>query len=1082
MTLADFGVKKPVVAELAMWVIIGAGLVFGLSLRREFFPEIRPNMVVVAAPYPGASPEEIESSLARKIEDRVIDLRDVKEVQTTVFEGLATVRVEFEEGVDAEVAVAQVKREVDALQDLPEQSERITVAKFEPNLPAISLSLVGDADERVMKEAVREIRDDLRSLPRMGEVRMGGVRTDELIVEVRPAAMLEHGLSLPAIADRVRAAMIDLPGGAVRTGKATVSIRTVGAEDAAAAARAIVVKFLPDGRAVRLDEVADVRDGFEDVDVITRVNGRRGLTLTVFKVGREDAVAMAEAVKAYSAGRIGTPYARPLRDRLLDLVSGSGTEDQIGRAYELGRSKVVPLPGEIVLTNDLARFIVGRLTTLTEDGLSGAVLIFIMLVIVLNLRAAWWVTTGLMVSIFGTLAAMAFLGITLNFLTMFGLIIVLGLLADDAIVISENITARHERGEPAMEAAAKGTNEVYWPVITTVLTMTFAFVPLALIGGQIGDFLSVLPWVVGTALIVSLLEALMILPAHMAHTLKRLEDERAGRVRPSRLRRFERWFDGARDAAFSRYIVPGYLWMLRPCTRRPWLTLSASAAAVIISLGMVAGGRLPFVFFEASDSETIFVNLRMTIGTPIEQTDAVVRRIERAALDQAEVSSAYAAVGYSAESDGSNQLHQTHLAMVIVELTPVETRDRSSDEVIRTMRERLRDLPGVRSLRLDAIQGGPEGADIGLAVTGPDPRAVMPAVREIEQILEGFEGVEGVSDDADSGQRELRLTLRPGAYDLGFTPESVARQVRAAVFGIEAHTFAGEREDVDVRVRLPEAERRSLAAIESMHIFAPSGTPVPLGEVVRVEEATGYATVRLLDGRRAVTVSADVVGSTSPEDVMAQAWPQIRRLEQQTPGLKIVERGRQKELMDSFSTLPYGILTAAGLIYVCLAWLFQSYTQPLVVMMAIPFAIIGMVWGHLLMGYSLTFLSLIGFIALTGIVVNDSLIFIEFYNHRRRDGLSVVDAVIDTGRSRIRAILLTTTTTVPGLAPLMLSQEFQARFLIPMAITICFGLMASTVLVLMALPCLLIALEQVKRGLTAAWTGRLDTAEAVSSA
>jgi multidrug efflux pump subunit AcrB len=489
------------------------------------------------------------------------------------------------------VAVAQVKREVDALQDLPEQSERITVAKFEPNLPAISLSLVGDADERVMKEAVREIRDDLRSLPRMGEVRMGGVRTDELIVEVRPAAMLEHGLSLPAVAERVRAAMIDVPGGAVRTGRATVSVRTVGAEDAAAAVRAIVVRFLPDGRAVRLDEIADVREGFEDVDVITRVNSKRGLTLTVFKVGREDAVAMAESVKAYAAGRAGKPYARPLRDRLLDVVSGSGTGEQIDRAYELGRSKGVPLPGEIVLTNDLARFIVGRLTTLTEDGLSGAVLIFITLVIVLNLRAAWWVTTGLMVSIFGTLAAMAFLGITLNFLTMFGLIVVLGLLADDAIVISENITARHERGEPAMEAAAKGTNEVYWPVI----------VPLALIGGQIGDFLSVLPWVVGTALIVSLVEALMILPAHMAHTLRRLERERAGEVRPSRLRRFEKRFDAARDAVFSRYIVPGYLWMLRPCTRRPWLTLSGAAALVIISLGMVAGGRLPFVFFEAPD-------------------------------------------------------------------------------------------------------------------------------------------------------------------------------------------------------------------------------------------------------------------------------------------------------------------------------------------------------------------------------------------------------------------------------------------------------------------------------------------------
>ncbi len=1086
MTLADFGVRKPVVAELVMWVIIGAGVVFGFSLRREFFPEIRPNRVLVAAPYPGASPEEIESALARKIEDRLIDLRDIEEIQTTVVEGLATISVEFKEDVDADAAAAEVKREVDALQDLPEQSERITVTRFEPNLPVISLSIVGDMDERVRKNAIREIRDDLRSLKGMGEMRLGGVRIDELIVEVRPAAMLEHNLSLVAIADRVRAAMIDLPGGEVRTSRTTVSVRTLGAEDAAEAVRAIVVKSLPDGRPIRLTEIADIREGFADTELLNRVNGKPSSTLTVFKVGHEDAVAMAEAVKAYAAGRTGKEYTRPLRDRLLDVVSGSGSAELLDAAYELGRSKTVPPPGEIVLTNDLARFIVGRLTTLTEDGLSGAVLIFIMLVIVLNLRAAWWVTTGLMVSIFGTLAAMALLGITLNLLTMFGLIIVLGLLADDAIVISENITARHERGEPAHEAAAKGTNEVYWPVITTVLTMIFAFVPLGLIGGQIGDFLSVLPWVVGAALIVSLLEALMILPAHMAHTLKRIEDERAGRVRPSRLRRFEKWFDAGRDAAFSQYIVPWYTRILVPCVARPWVTLAGCAAVLIISLGMVAGGRLPFVFFEASDSETVFARLRMAIGTPIAQTDAVVRRIEQAALAQPEIRSVYSAVGYSGDTDGANQLRQSHLATIIIELTPVETRDRPSDEVVQEIRRNLGELPGVRSLRLEQIQGGPEGSDIELAVTGPDAPTIMPAVEEIKRELASFVGVEGIADDADSGQRELRLELRPGAYDLGFTPEIIARQVRAALHGIEAHTFAGDREDVDVRVRLPEAERRSVAAIESMHVFTTAGggpsradpVPVPLQEIVRVQEAEGYATVRLLDGRRAVTVSAEVAaGIANPEEVIAEIQPLLRRLEQSIPGLAIVERGRQKELSESFSTLPYGILTAAGLIYVCLAWLFQSYVQPLVVMTAIPFATIGMVWGHLLMGYNLTFLSLIGFIALTGIVVNDSLIFIEFFNHRRRDGLSVVDAAIDTGRARIRAILLTTTTTVPGLAPLMMSQSFQARFLIPMAITICFGLMASTVLVLIALPSLLVALDRIRRALRAAWTGRLERGE-----
>lgn len=1080
MSLATFGVRKPVAADLVMWAIIGAGLIFGFGLRREFFPEVRPSRVIVAAPYPGASPEEIEDSLASKIEDRLVDLRDVKEVTSTVTEGLASITVEFEDGVRIEDAIADVQREVDALQDLPEESERIIVAKFEPNIPVLSVSIFGEADERVMKGAIREIRDDLRSLPDMGEVRFGGVRTDELTVEVRPGALLEHGLSLVAVAERVRQAMIDLPGGSVRSATSTISVRTMGAAERAGEVRAIVVKAEAGGRPVRLGEIAEVTEGFVDAGVLTRLNGRRCVSLTVYKVGEEDAVDMSEAIKAYVAGRTGRPLTLTWKERLKALFRppDGAPLPRVG-AHRLGLSKPTAPPGEIALTNDLARFIVGRLATLTEDGLTGALLIFVTLVLVLNWRVAWWVTLGLIVSIMGTLAAMHFLGITLNLLTMFGLIIVLGLLADDAIVISENIIAHHERGEPADVAAERGTNEVYWPVIATVLTMIFAFVPLGLIEGQVGDFLSVLPWVVGTALVVSIVEALLILPAHMAHTLRRLEDERAGRVRPGRLRRFEAGMDAGRDRFFNRFLIPRYCGLLGPCLRRPYLTLACAVAMVIGSSGLYFGGRLPFVFFDASDSETVFASLRMPIGTPIDETDRAVRLIEAAVAAEPEVKSIYSVVGFSGNSDGGDQTLQSHLATMILEFHPVESRDRTSNEILASIRTRLGEPPGIKSLRFQGVEGGAEGPPISLAVAGDDPGVLLPAVARIEGALAEYRGVQGIADDADAGQRELRLTLREGASELGFTTEIIARQVRASVYGIEAHTFAGEREDVDVRVRLAEGTRRSLAAIEAMHVFTPAGAAVPLGEVVRLEEAPGYATVRRINGDRAITVSAEVDRAVAnPDEIVGVLRPLLRRIEAETPGLRILERGQQKEMAESFATLPLGMLTAAGLIYATLAWLFSSYVQPLVVMTAIPFATVGMIWGHVIMGYDLTFLSLIGFIALAGIVVNDSLIFIEFYNRRRRDGLSVHDAALDTGRSRLRAILLTTATTVPGLAPLMLSQSFQARFLIPMAVTICFGLIASTVLILVALPCLLVVVDDAKRLMATAWTGRVVHREA----
>ncbi|MFI4896725.1 MAG: efflux RND transporter permease subunit [Phycisphaerales bacterium JB059] len=1082
MGLPEFGVRRPVVANLVMFAVIGAGLIFGLTLRREFFPEIEPTQVVIGAPYPGAAPEEVEDSLATKIEDRVADLTGVTEVTSTISEGGASVRVEFEDGFDIDEAVADVKREMDALQDLPEESERITVVKLEPNLPAIVLSLYGDASERDMKEAIQQIGDDLRTIPGMGDVVLSGVRTDEISVEVRPEVVMEHRLSLPMVSDAISAAMRELPGGSVRSETANVAVRSVGVEEQAAKIREIVVKGDPSGQVLRLGDIAEISEGFADVSLSSRLNGKPAVSLTVFKVGDKDVVEIAELVKAYAAGRRNDPMPLSTGEKLATIFRKPGDTSPVSpriEAYELGRSRAAqgPPPGELIVTTDLARFVQQRLNLLSRNAFWGGVLVFITLVLLLNWRVSFWVAIGLVISLLGTLAVMSWLGVTLNLLTMFGLIVVIGILVDDAIVVAENITARHERGEPALEAAIRGANQVAWPVVATVLTTICAFLPLALIGGQIGDFMKWLPIVAGCALAVSLIESLFILPCHMAHSLKSL-DKQKEMGGSNRLQAIELHFDAARDRVFNKWLIPRYVRLLDWCLTYRYFAAAVGVALVLLSVGMVAGGRLKFIYFETEDSETINIALTMPIGTPASETDAMVRRLEAAALAQPEVDSVYAVTGGVGDINGEgNDAVADHLGQLILELHPVEERDRTSEQVELAIREQAGELTGIKSLRMEGVGAGPGGPALTFTVTGENQRAIDQAVRMLQDRMATYDGVFDIATDADSGQRELRFTLRDGASEMGFTRAGLGRQIQGAVFGIEAFTFAGEREDVDVRVKAPPSVRKNLAALESMHVLSPAGQPVPLGEVAHIEEGLSYATIRRLDRKRAVTVSAEVDrGAGTPEELASAMQGDLRESEAAVPGVRILERGRQKEVAESFATLPLGMLTAMGLIYVVLAWLFQSYVQPLIVMSAIPFAMIGMIWGHLLLGFSMTFLSLVGFVALAGVVDNDSLIYMEFFNAQRRAGATVRVAALEAGRARVRAILLTTITTVLGLLPLMLEQSFQARFLIPMAITIAFGLISATGIILIVLPCFLMMFADIKHKLVVLWSGRLDSA------
>jgi len=1061
-SLVDFCVRRSVPVTLLAWTLIIGGTVALLTMRREFFPETAPQAARIVLVYPGASPKEIEESMARKIEDRVVDVEGVDRIETRLSEGTGGITVKLKAGTDADKAIEDIRLAIEQITDLPPEAERVRVFDFQPNFPTIMVTVASEAGEEYIKRELRQIRDDLKSLDGMGSLVEIGLRPREIHVDVDPTALLRHGIRLSDVADLVGAAMAEVPGGTVRTDSANLSIRTLGNAENVPAIRGIVLKSAVDGSSLRLGEIADVHENFEDIPQVRRFGGKPAGTLVAFKEGDEDAVEIAELVRGYVAGRNG----RPPRDFVRDRLITSSWE----RGYELGRSRP-PVDGTLAQHNDLARIIEGRFELLSTNAMQGAALVLVVLLLGLNRVASLWVMVGIVIAVACTLMFMQATGVTLNLITMFGLLIVLGMLADDAIVMSENIVKRHkELGEPPLTAAVNGVTQVFWPVVGSVTTTIVAFLPLIFIKGNIGELLGNLPTVVLIALGASLLEASFMMPNHMAHALVR-EERRAARG-GSRLDRLLKPLADLRERSIER-LLGVYERAVRWCLRERYVVLAATTAVLMFSIGMVFGGRLAFVFLPADDTETVIVDFALPIGATMEQTSEVARRIETAARAQPEVQALTASLGSSVDFEtGATNAAATNLGQIFLELSPVETRTRRSAEVIDAIRLAAGNLDECETVKFQEVSGGPAGADISYEVRGADDAQVDDAVARIKAVLAGFSGVKDISDDADDAQRELRIELTPQALAMGFTTVDVARQVRTAVFGAEAHTFSADREDVDVRVQFDESSRRRLSTIEELWLVSPTGAAVPLVEVADVREGRGYSTIRRVDRARTVTVSADCDDATNPEIVARALAPEIAGIAESSPRLVVDAAGRQKDLIDAFSSFPLALAAAFLGIYVILAWLFESYLQPLAVMLAIPFGIIGIVWGHLLLGFDLTFLSLIGFVALAGVVVNNSLILVEFSNEMREKGVPLVDSLAKAGRLRLVPILLTTVTTLAGLSPLMLEQSFQARFLIPMAISLVFGLMSSSVLTVLVLPAAIMVIDDIKGALHRLWTGR----------
>ncbi|MEZ6130395.1 MAG: efflux RND transporter permease subunit [Planctomycetaceae bacterium] len=1063
MSLPAFSVRNSVLVNMLMLVILTAGVIFAITLQREMFPESRPDKLMVSAVYPGVQPEDVEKAVTIKIEEALRGVEGIEKVESQVAEGISFTTLTLAQSVsDVDVMLQEIRNEVDSIQDMPDDVEKISLKKVEPELPVISIAVYGDETEAALKQTARSLRDELLKLPGVSRVVINGIRDDEIYVDVRPDKLLEYDITFEEIAAAIRRENIDISGGQLKGDRSSVAVRTLGEQQQAIQLEDIVVRSQPDGSRILLRDVADLTDGFVDSDLVALFNGKPSVNCVIFKGKGEDAVQISSVVKTYVAARSGEPYTGPSL-ALSKLYAAIGRPN-LHTIYERARLTPFPTAYQFRLHTDIARFVEGRLDLMTRNGGWGLVLVLISLNLFLNWRVALWAAVGLVVSFMGTFAVMWTLGATVNLLSMFGLIVVLGIIVDDAIVIGENIYRHVEEGMPPMRAAITGAEEVMWPVIVAVTTTIGAFAPLFFIQGQIGDFMAQLPLVVIAALSISLLEALVILPAHLRHLppVRRKAAAEGQTGRPHGLA-------GVKDFVMTRFLQRPYEALLKVCLRWRYVTVAVVSGGCIMAAGMLAGGIVKWQFIQDMDSESVICALEMPIGTSTARLQEELQKLTDFIVDEGrfpEIVNVQTIAGRQYDVTGAGSVgfdDQSHLGQLIVEICPAEERTRSSKQLVNALREYSEtQLSGVNSVRWEAMTGGPGGNDLEISVSGVSNQDLPKVISELKQIAGSLDGVYDLDDNLDIGKKELRLRLRDSATASGMTSAGLGMYVRGALFGQEARRITRNREDVRTMVRYPESFRDSTWNVESMWIPAGvGGLPgqrkwLPISEVAEVEMGIGYSTIT----RYQQTRSAKVVGSV--DDVRVSTSEVVDTIKQRAeaeilpryPNVELQYLGQAEEMRKSFSSLKIAFPIAFLIIYGMLAGLFHSYTQPLVVMAAIPFGFLGAVLGHWVTGETFTMLSAIGLVALAGIVVNDSLVLVDFINRRVEEGLSVRDASVDGAKKRLRAILLTTLTTASGLLPLMFETSFQARFLIPMAVTLTFGLLFATGLTLLLVPCL----------------------------
>ncbi len=1003
-----------VTPNLMMVVLLIGGLFFASRIKQEVFPEFDLDIVTVRVPYPGSSPEEVEQGIILAVEEAIRGLEGIKEITAVASEGAGTVTAELIEGADQQRIYQDIKQEIDRITTFPEDAEEPEVSLVIRRREVIEMQIYGDVSEWVLRELAEQVRDGLLQDPGITQVELEGARDFEVQVLVRQETLRTYGLTLQHIADLIRSSSVELPGGHIETAGGEVLLRVMERRDWAEQFANIPVIATPDGSVLTLEDIAEVKDDFADVDHMALFDGYRAIGIAVYRVGDQTPIGVSRAA----------------RSAMAEL------EAQL------------PPGVRWAVTRDMADIYRQRLELLLKNAAIGLVLVLCVLGLFLEFKLAFWVTMGIPISFLGAFLFLPSLDVTINMISMFAFIIALGIVVDDAIVVGENIYEYRTRGMDFTRAAILGARDVALPVGFSILTNVVAFLPLWFIPGFIGKIWKVIPLVVITVFLISWVECLWILPTHLAHARPLSQNKLAV-------------FLHARQQAFSRryerFIEQVFAPFLDFCIRFRHLTVSLGMAVFIIMLGYVFSGRIGMILMPRIESDYASVRANLPFGSPQER----VRAVSDFLIEKAE--EVVAQNGGQKLSQGIFARLEEDAIDIRIFLTDPKTRPISTTKATALWREKVGQIPGLETLLFEADRGGPgSGAALTIELSHRDIEVLDKAGEKLAALLEDFSNVKDIDDGYTPGKQQLNFTVKPEGRSLGLTARDIARQVRNAFYGAEAVRQQRGRNEIRVRVKYPQQDRVSEYDVEQLLLRTPAGADVPLMQAAEMDRGRSYTSINRRNARRTVTVTANVepMAETNQvrETLIQEILPQLQR---DFPGLSYGWEGRQADFSESMSALFSGFIVALFSIFAMLAVPFRSYIQPIIVMVAIPFGIVGAVLGHMLMGYELSLMSMMGIVALSGVVVNDSLILIDYANRLRRgsENMTAFEAIHQAGVRRFRPIMLTTLTTFGGLAPMIFETSRQARFMIPMALSLGYGILFSTAVTLVLVPCLYMLLD-----------------------
>ena len=1041
-----------VAANLLMALLVVGGLSTLPVIKQEVFPEIQLPIVSISVDYPGASPKEVEAGICVRIEEAIQGLQGLKSMSSTASEGHCSVSAELMAGQDVRRRMDEIESQVGAIENFPDEARIPVIRQAEVRMAILDVAIAGDVDEWTLKRLGERARDDIAALPGVTDVELVAARPYEISIEVSEDNLRRFGITFDEVVAAVRRSSLDLPGGSLNTQGGEILLRTIGQAYRGSEFEELLVLSRPDGTRLKLGDVATVIDGFEEAEKQARFDGLPAVIVQVFRVGNQSALEISSQVREYIAAQ----------------------------------NETLPVGVGFTVTQDDSRFLRERLDTLLRNAWSGFLLVLLVLALFLRLRLALWVSLGVPLSFLGALWLLPTMDVSINLISLMAFIVVLGIVVDDAIIVGENIHTQQRKAGDPMRGAILGATGVSTPVIFGVLTTIAAFAPMLFVPGPMGRIARVLPLVVCVCLIFSLIESLCVLPSHLAHG--------NGERTPSHWLSI-RWrrFQDAIARGLTGFIEERYRPLLTRALEWRYLTIAIGIALMLVTAGTLGGGWIRFVFQPDVEGDVMVAYVSMPLGTPDSVTQSAVDQLAEAARSvQADLSSSPqgSPLGKSGEDAHSIFAHVlttvgqqpyklkqatgpsafaqaqstgSHLGEVQIEVVGSDYRDVSVAELTRRWRIAAGPIMGAEELSFTSTIMS-AGAPLQIELAGNDLEQLRLASEWMKERIAVYPGVIDMSDSFRGGKQEIELEILPRAQALGLSLQDLGRQVRQAFYGHEVQRIQRGRDDVRVMVRYPASERQSLADLQNMRIRTADGSAIPFGAVARATAGEGFASIRRQDRRRVVSVTAkvdDAVGNANEivADLKAEVVSSFVR---QFPAVAISFAGEQREQAEFLDSLARGWIIALLVIYALLAIPLRSYSQPLLIMFAIPFGLVGAVWGHLIMGHDFSMFSLVGLVALSGVVVNDSLVLIDCVNQHRRLGRTLREALLEAGHLRFRAIFLTSLTTFAGLTPLMLETSVQARMLIPMGISLAFGVIVATAITLVLVPAAYLVLEDLE--------------------